>query len=392
MGKDIKNIGVVTWFNSLNYGTCLQCYSLTAFLEKQGYYTYVPESFRYYYGFRHPLETVARIAGKIKEMKNPPNEVSSFQAENMKFQEAFEKRKFKNREFAYKYNHIFRIRNRADFKKMCEKADLFITGSDQIWNPDYVTPPYLLSFVKKGIPKLAYASSIGMAHIPEKKKYLYKKYLKDFSFIGVREQTAEKELMPLLGRNVVTVLDPSFLLTEQEWAELTVNINLDIKKNEKYIFCYFIGTQTGWYQDVKKFAEKRKCKIYCALSESKLIPECGTLLPEIGVLEFIKYLQQAEYIVTDSFHATALAINLRKKFVVYKRFADSLEQSQNSRIIDLLEMFDCKDRIKLDDKNGLEQLDDYINYENILKKLKEKRKESQDLLLKAIQNDKNSMT
>nr|WP_294493431.1 polysaccharide pyruvyl transferase family protein [uncultured Anaerosporobacter sp.] len=385
MENHIRKICVVTWFNSLNYGTCIQCYALTKYLSNQGYIIFVPESYRYYYGLRHPYETCLRILSKIKQMANPPNAAKNENLNDSFIREGYVVRKKKNTQFAYSYNNIYKISSRRDYINLIKGCDVFITGSDQIWNPGYVTPPYLLSFTNNSQKKIAYGSSIGVDYIPEKLKKQYKKYLSRFNKIGVRELTAQRELEQLLDKEVWNVLDPSFLLTKNEWKEITLG---EVKKsliNEKFIFCYFIGKNTGWMTDVRAFAEKNQLKVYCALSESNIVPEYGIPLADIGVQEFIEYLLYASCVITDSFHAAALSINFNKPFAVYKRFEDNENGSQNSRILDLLEKF-CLERCLVSGNvHDLNFLLNTFDYTRVNKILEQDRIESKRFLKEAIE-------
>lgn len=384
MEKHTKKVCIVTWFDSMNYGTCIQCYALTKYLSDQGYFVVVPESYRYYYGIQHPIETFSRLLNKINQRINPPNVIIDEKEIDNNIRKGYIVRRKKNTEFAYRYNNIYKITSKEDFLELIKTYDVFITGSDQIWNPGYVTPPYLLSFVKKQNIKIAYGSSIGVEHIPRRLRSTYRKYLLRFSKIGVRELTAKHELEDLLKREIKAVLDPSFLLKKLEWSEVAIK-TANETANEPYIFCYFLGKNTEWIQKVKKFGEEQELKVYCALSESNIIPDYGTILPSMGVQEFIYYLLNSSYVVTDSFHATALSINFNNPFAVYKRFVDGASGSQNSRIIDLLNEFGLERCLVANDSNNLDfMLEDY-NYTNVNNILEQKRKSSIKFLINAIE-------
>src|SRR5574344_313796 len=160
MKNNNKNVCVITWYNSLNYGTCIQCYALTQFISKNGYHVFVPESFKYYYGLKHPIETIGKIKSiTSKKDKNVQKDTVELPREIRK---GYEVRKNKNTEFAYSMNTVVHFNSRREFNEFINKINIFVTGSDQIWNPDYVTPPHLLSCAKSINKKIAYGCSIGV--------------------------------------------------------------------------------------------------------------------------------------------------------------------------------------------------------------------------------------
>ena len=85
-----------------------------------------------------------------------------------------------------------------------------MVGSDQVWNPDHFDEVYLLDFVPDNIRKISYASSIGVEQLPETLKGKYKKYLKRFDSISVRESKAADVIEKLVNKPVDVVLDPTF--------------------------------------------------------------------------------------------------------------------------------------------------------------------------------------
>ncbi len=384
----MNNIGIFTWRYSLNYGTCIQAYALEQFLTKKNYNVYFIEKFKFYYGIHNLIETISALIRKYKTkyIKHPNNEILFENIDNV-IQEKFKQREIKNIHFANANSKIWVNYSKEDYRKMLRETDVFITGSDQIWNPHYVSPVSLLAFAQKSHKKIAYASSIGVDKIPFLKRGMYKKYLSRFYKIGVREKTAEIELSKLLNKEVTIVLDPTFLLNKNDWAKIVDNEKCEPLPNKKYIFCYFIGKNREWEKLVKEYAEKNCYEVYCAPSESYIIPDVGISKPELGVEDFVNYLMNADVVVTDSFHAVALSINFNKNFVVFKRFKDTDKKSQNSRIIDILSTFKLSDCL-IDGNNTIEnvlkQNIDFIKTNDILKEL---RDYSEKFLINAIEGE-----
>ena len=368
-----KKVCVTTWYNSINYGTCIQCYALVEFLRTNNFNVYVPDSYKCYYGIKHPIETIKEVHKKFKKkFIKQSNDKDTLMNERIK----------NNTNFANKKIKINIIKSRKDYIDIINKCDFFISGSDQIWNPNYVTPPMLLSYVPKNKTKIAYGSSFGVSTLPKSMTFFYKKYLKKFDFIGVREKTAKDIVKSLINKEAEGVLDPSFLLNKAEWKSIAKKPK-DIKEGEKFVFSYFIGKNLKSKHEIEKFSKSNNLPVYNAVSESKILDLYGTSMKDIGVEEFIWCILNAQYIITDSFHAVALSINFNKKFYVYKRFKDSDTKSQNSRIYDILKTFNIKLNIETKE-NNLSNIKKDINYKEINQVLETLRKSSVNFLLNAL--------
>lgn len=114
------------------------------------------------------------------------------------------------------------------------KYDLYITGSDQVWNPtqNYCLEPYFLTFVAEGQgKKISYASSIGINDLTIKEKSLFKKWLSSYDAISIREKQGKVLLQSFINRDIKQVPDPTFLLSMDFWREMAIRPQF----NEKYI-------------------------------------------------------------------------------------------------------------------------------------------------------------
>lgn len=386
-----KNICLVTAATSVNFGTCVQSYALAVYLADKGFNVKIPSTHRFYYGCRHPFATAYNITGKLKLKVTKRKSLGNTRVKlSNEILNGYSRRIEKNTDFMNSTNLIFSPKSRSDYYSMVKNSDVFISGSDQIWNPYYVQPPFVLAMAGKDKTKLAYGSSIGVSHIPKKKRRFYKKYLSEYNAIGVREKTAATLLADLLDRNIQVVLDPSFLLDKNRW-NLAISTQVKdsaVLQSGSYIFCYFIGEKSDWEKDVQLYAEKTGYPVFCALSESKRIPGVGKPLADLGVAEFISYIMNAKCVVTDSFHAMALSLNFNTKFVGYKRFDDTDIRSQNSRIYDLLNTFGMESRL-VDDyqDNAMDIYMSEIDFSESNAEIENKRKSSEAFLLSAIKGE-----
>lgn len=333
----MKRIGVFTWFNVQNYGTALQAFALYTFLAKKNE-VYLVDYFN--------TKKISKLSYRIKLC------VKYFLAPVLKIRDCFLSGNFiKGAKISRCYRNI-KIYRCSSTKRISglEKFDILLTGSDQIWNPYYLEDFYLLGF-SKNKNKISYSSSIGVQTIPYEKKDIYKNCLSNFSHIAVREKSAEFVLKTLLNRNdICTVLDPVYLLSKNEWTEFYKRgISRKIRNSAEksgYIFCYFIGNRSEYKNYVEKIADAYNMPvIYIPSSENRNIALDGKRISFAGLEDFLCYIANSQFVITDSFHATSFSLIFEKQFIEFLRFDKSDEKSQNSRIFDLLKKYGLSDRI-----------------------------------------------
>lgn len=367
-----KNISIVTWLGYGNYGTSLQSFSLHQKLKDLGYNVNILSE----YSYTGNLSFSMRLSNLLRQIKFNTRWYY-LQSPKLRKLHKFQKEK---------YNRKFILTGRQ-FENLLNRTDVFVTGSDQIWNTEHQYSPFMFLDFARNVKRVAYASSIGTNNIPEKYKEKVKNHLEKFSHIGVRENTAVGILSALLKRNdICQVADPTFLLTADDWDRVSQEASFEKKMPSDYILCYFIGNRPEYAEYLNNIRHKY------GIDNVLLIPSKET--PNIrldnvvtydyaGPREFVRLIKDSSLVCTDSFHAIALSMNLSKDFVVFKRFADSDSSSQNSRIYDLLNEFGLSSRMYTNDV--YERLDD-IRYKEIQKAIDEKRKESLKFLINAIEH------
>lgn len=330
-------IGLVTWIGMGNFGTTLQSFALCRKLQMMGHNVYFPmqcipsnpikeliKRFLYFFGYAE-FKRMHRYA-----TANPYNGLKLYR-------------------FIHKY---YKIKDSYSVKKLestVNDTDLFITGSDQIWNVKYKFTPFMFLNFAKDKKRIAYASSIGLSYIPKEYEEQVKELINKFSYIGVREQTAVDVLSKLTGRSdIIQVLDPTFLLTSEEWSELCEDATYEIELPKKYILCYLIANNS-WYkeqlQDVVAKTGIKNVIIIPSAENPNVEMENSIIYRYASPIEFVDLIRRASFICTDSFHATAISINLHKNFVDFLRFKKSDKASQNSRIYDVLSHYRLMNRI-----------------------------------------------
>jgi hypothetical protein len=226
-------------------------------------------------------------------------------------------KKFKN--FELKIPHSKKIYRSDSICACTSNYEVFITGSDQVWNMDWYCKEYFLDFVPNSKRKIAYAASMPNTKLSDEQKQIVCKHLKSFGDISVREKETADFLEELTGRKVEWVLDPTLLLSKDDWDEICAPRVI----KEKYIFCYFLGTDKLHRNIAKKFAKKMGYKIVTLphLAEVNIndLTFGDMKLYDISPEQFISLIKYAEYVITDSFHATVFSNIYQTKYFVFDR-------------------------------------------------------------------------
>lgn len=329
-------IKTITCHKVNNHGANLQAYALMHYLEKLGndveIIDYCPEYFKH---FRPLLCTTEKYASNfILKFAYIIVKFPSRLIDYLKYKRSKRKENFENfRAKYYKLTNIYE--SFEDLKNNPPQADIYIAGSDQIWNTmmnNGKDPSFYLAFVPNGKIKASYAASFSVSEIPKELKNVTKSYIENLDFVSVREKSALDILNDLGISNSQAVLDPVFLLDKDEWLKLESDINFD----EKYILVYdFEGSQSVKFY-AQKFAQDHNLKIYSLYDNDY----CDKSFEDYGPDVFLTLIKNATFIVSNSFHATAFSIIYEKEFAVIKR-----EEAINSRMVDLLSSLGLENRI-----------------------------------------------
>ena len=346
-------IGIVTVQKSRNFGANLQAYALQKKLELMGYDAEIID----YLYYKHPdfnYTAKARPVWKIGIKKTVVEFVKYrilnrilykviplFSTDQRKQNESFEHFYEKHMKMSKTYFSIDELYN----AKM--KYDTYIVGSDQVWNPNTGSniSPYFLTFAPKNAKKVAYASSFGVSSLDESLKSLYVKWLNNLDTISVRESTGVSLVKGLVHREATHVLDPTLLMTRDEWDSLVTDIDI----TPGYVLIYETYQSKKILDIARKYAKQNNVPIYRielrAIFNHK---DDGILsLNGCGPIEFVSLIKNAGLVLTSSFHGTAFSVIYNKKFVVVL----NEEKSNNSRIESLLELLKLKQLIVYEGEN-----------------------------------------
>ena len=254
-----------------------------------------------------------------------------------------------------------------EFRKHPPVADIYLTGSVQVWNTDHnqgVDEAYYLGYAPAGKKKVSYAASIGQDAIPEQHKKRTLELLSQYDAISVREDKAVL-LLAELGLKATQVLDPTLLLDREHWLKYANNRIV----SEEYLLVYSV--EPAEYDSIvaevaKLLADRHNLKIVSVSNygDGKYIPDCDIYFDFALPQNFLSLMAHASFVVASSFHGTAFAINFNRQFFTVTPSAFS------SRIASLLALTGLESRriSSVDDLNEellLEQID-FTTVNNIL--------------------------
>ncbi len=215
--------------------------------------------------------------------------------------------------------------------------DVYITGSDQVWNSDHIggyDPAYFLNFAERGKRKVSYAASVGRDYIYAQYRKDVEESLKDFTAISVREESTRPAIEALAKRPVCVTVDPTLLLKKEDYEQL----RKPVKRQGKYILVYMMEKNSALISFANRISvslgipviQRRRQKIF-----KNELYNFASDTPD----EFLSEIEGAEFVLTNSFHGTVFSIIYEKPFV------SMLHTSTGTRTSDLLKTLGLEDHI-----------------------------------------------
>lgn len=267
-----------------------------------------------------------------------------------------------------------------DFENFVDCADIYFTGSDQVWNTGWnsgIIPPLYLNFVPDDKPRYAYASSFGKNILDEKYLEETKKYLSKYKSISVREESGLDILRKQLGiDNAIRILDPTLAMPPEFWR----NIAPKSKIKGDYILIYNLNKSKEFDEYAEELSKRTGMKIYrfCTRFDQIFRNGKSILIPDI--LDFITLVDNAKIVLTDSFHATAFSINLNTEPIcVYP-------DNYSGRLSNFLELVGCSQR-HINDYNDFEVINRKVDFKKVNNILDEERKKVDEFLKEIIKEN-----
>ena len=230
-----------------------------------------------------------------------------------------------------------------DVAEAAAAYDCLITGSDQVWNFDWFNPAFFLDFPDCRAKRIAYAASAGKSDFQDSESAYLRKVLPAFQAISVRETDLADSLNGILGMDSVSVaVDPTLLLSAEDWKSIAAPRQI----KENYLFCYFLHNDRDLSRLARSFARKRHLRIvtipFPGIEYNEADIRFGSLRYDAaGPADFLSLILHADYVFTDSFHASVFSLLFGKQFAVFPR-GDA--PAMGSRLQTLTQLYGCPER------------------------------------------------
>lgn len=377
----MKKVGVITMHRVMNVGSVLQAYALCEKLNQLGVSAEVID---YQYPNHFHRKNVHSLSF-IEKIKLFPFRVKYY----LLYRGTAQKRRFNT--FITKRMRLSNYYpDRRSIYANPPHYDIFLTGSDQVWNPRCMNGDgvFFCDFTRKGL-KASYSASFTVSDIPDSLKTAYSAYLKTYKFIGVRERSAVALVEALSGKDATVVCDPTLLLTKEDYIKLSHDS--EFKKNrDPYILVYALSYAYDPYPQIDRVVDEVKKRLgYDVIYLHANSVEHYHLRKSItsaGPSEFIDLFLNAKFIITSSFHGTAFAINFEIPFISIVPES----QKQDSRIVSLLQTLGLTKQAVYTTQNLSCQLNLYVEYERTRSLLNKYRYVSECFLQSIIEYNLNN--
>ena len=356
----MKKVGIITFHESDNYGTCLQAYAISSAISNLGYTAQIIPYVRSIKNIELKHSTTERIKYVFQNYG-----VTDIMLRNKIYAEQVKRTKlfssFRNLYLPYgdgKYTTVRELENSNAI------YDAYVCGSDMIWSPDRTDDlaVYFLQFAQKG-KRVAYSPSFGCSSLEGYADIPFEKYISEIDYLSCRETSGIDILRNYTSSYATHTIDPTLLIEQAEWnniAQKTYN------HPDKYVLVYlFEGIPTWARKTIRNAAKYMNAEIV----EIPMIPKHYAAnirrgIPAIGPEEFITLFQNAEMVFTNSYHGLMFSLLYKKPFYVIERNTTSSWGRYEDRLLSALRYFDCTNRYISKDTNFVADFDmdfDYVN-------------------------------
>lgn len=348
-----RKIGIVSlYYKNSNMGGLLQAYALQTALSNDGL-----EAEQISYDYNYLNQQQRSIAKKLVHeqvthadiniiLKKAVARFMQWKKKVDVVETDFKKQMDAFQRFEQMIPHTSTVYNSDTIAQVNDSFDGFVCGSDIVWHPSRaVHTAFYLGFVGKTKIKLPYAVSMGRLPYTPLEKEMLKRNVQDFSVIATREQSVADYIASLTGKKTLTVVDPTLLLTAEQWESIE---DRSCVPEGKYIFCYLFNNEKWCRKYVADYAKKVGMTVvylpYIMNSKRKV----DDLLSGIGICNagpdgFIALIHHAQCVFTDSFHATVFSTLFQKEFYVFDRDPSKSKTSINSRNDEFLKRYGLED-------------------------------------------------
>lgn len=321
-------VGIITFHWATNYGAVLQAYALQTYLLKRGHdvqiINYTPytgeKSLAKCFKTMRPWLIHHNLLDYLKECR-----FSQFRKRFLNLSQSYSSYEF--------------------LKKDPPRYDVYICGSDQIWNPTFTkegegkfTPSYFLDFGGPNVSRIAYAVSFGCVQYPLDLLRNISPLMARFDAISVRENSGKTIMQEAGLKNILVMPDPTLLMEAKDYEAL---ISSRSGTEGKYNFFYMLHSGQNLARNLKRYISQK--------SKNRIIDAGITSHAVIGIEKWLGLIKSASMVVTNSYHGMIFSILFKKPFIV--ALAQGRQVGMNDRVTTLLSALGLEDRI-VEDFNG----------------------------------------
>lgn len=351
-----KKVAISTFVDWTSYGSMLQAVGLQYILKKIGI---LPKIIVY-------KNIMNKSPIKKPRMLNVPGYI--VYRYKMHHKNEFVLCKKRGLAFIDKHLEIEMYESYEDLKRKPPIVDVYISGSDQVWNPLVCREDFFLNYVPNGKKRISYAASMGVLQIPKDKNSNFQRLIRNFDAISVREQDMSNVIQKYTDVKLTRNIDPTFLIPCAVWKGFE-NI-YDIRK--PFILVYAIYWDKKYNRDLISLHKKTGLDIVCIQNSYRNI-YANRRLFDVGPAEFIWLIDKAEAVITSSFHGCAFSL------IFNKMFTPIINPDAPSRIENLLNEFEIHSTPDIVDVTSFE-----YDYEAINKHIDAERDRSVSYLKREI--------
>lgn len=331
----VKKVGVITYHYFHNYGALLQAYALCSVIARLGHSCHIID-------FRPEPNLSRKIAFSLNPRRWPGVLVRLwFSRDNSLYRKRFN-------EFIANYLPLTErcYTTTKELERNPPLFDTYVCGSDQVWHPLLLNRefglPFLLNFVPEGKRRVSYAASFGVSEIPEQYRRQMADLLYRFDAISVREDVGCDIVKSLTGRDAKHVLDPTLLLTAEDYQQIAVTPPYD---DFVLVYPMELGPNQSFLRLVQLVKSRVKLPFVFVFPDGYShvwLRLADKVRLDAGPREFVGLIDRARLVLTNSFHGTALSIVLGRPFLGVPH------SSTNARIKSLLQLLDLQARQLVD--------------------------------------------
>ena len=340
-------VNTITCHDVYNVGAALQAYALCRYLRERGHDAHIIDYKPDY------LSGHYRLWGGVSPRFDRPGLRLAFNLAKFPGRAAARMGRRKRNFDSFRRTYLPLTARYDSFAALCAEpppADVYLAGSDQIWNtlfPNGRDPAFYLQFAPAGVTRASYAASFAMDAVDPAWAERQRAWIGALDYVSVREPSGLALLEQLGITGGEAVMDPVFLLPAAAWRELVV----PVRRSQPYLLVYDFDGSPAIRAAAEQLAAAHGCEIVTVLKLPYGTPDAADAGPD----GFLGWLAGAEYVLSNSFHATAFSLILHRPFMTYGR-----QEKLNSRMRDLMEIAGLSGRKRADEPADWDSMDERL--------------------------------